>query len=281
MSCGHPRLRVGSEQKVKEPEVKVVREPGLAQDRKDMKRRLQLVLVLSFLLQQTLVVTVAQEVDPRVARQTARAAEITKPGTADGEPSSELAGDRRPLYRLCRSDVVDLTFVFSPEFNQTSSVQPDGYLALKGAEAVYAQGQTVPDLKELIRQAYANTLHDPEVTVTLREFDRPSFIATGKVARPGKYELRGETTVTEAVAIAGGFTEDAKHSQVVLFRKRSNELVEARVLNVKQMLKKQSLAEDPHLRPEDLVFVPQNTISKIRRYLPMSSLGMYLSSQPF
>ena len=36
--------------------------------------------------------------------------------------------------------------------------------------------------------------------------------------KPGKYDLRSDLTVTEAVAIAGGFTDKSKHSQVVLFR---------------------------------------------------------------
>jgi len=37
------------------------------------------------------------------------------------------------------------------------------------------------------------------------------------------------TTVTEAVAIAGGFTGQAKHSQVVLFRHVSDSTVEAKL----------------------------------------------------
>ena len=94
---------------------------------------------------------------------------------------------------------------------------------------------TVAELRDTIRQACATTLHDPEVTITLKDFDKkPYFIATGAVAHPGKYELRGDSTVTEGVALAGGFTEQAKHSQVVLFRRISGERTEARILNVKQ-----------------------------------------------
>ena len=66
---------------------------------------------------------------------------------------------------------------------------------------------------------YGAFLHDPEVSIILKDFEKPFFLAGGQVARPGKYELRSPTTVAEAVAIAGGFTEQAKHSQVVLFRK--------------------------------------------------------------
>jgi protein involved in polysaccharide export with SLBB domain len=33
---------------------------------------------------------------------------------------------------------------------------------------------------------YSKTLHDPQVTVALKDFDRSYFIASGEVAHPGK-----------------------------------------------------------------------------------------------
>lgn len=92
---------------------------------------------------------------------------------------------------------------------------------------------------------------------------------------PESIDLRSDLTLTEAVAVAGGFTESSKHSQVVLFRPSQNGTSEARIIDVKKMLKSHDLAEDIHLQPGDMIFVPQNRISKIARYLPTSSLGMY------
>jgi polysaccharide export outer membrane protein len=160
-------------------------------------------------------------------------------------------------------------------------VQPDGYIALKGVKQLAAEGVTVPELQELIGRTYAGMLHDPEVTIVLKDFDKPYFIVSGEVNHQGKYELRSDTTVTEAVAIAGGLTARAKHSQVVLFRRVSDDLVESRLLDVKAMLKSRSLGEDIHLRPGDLLFVPQNLISKVKQYLPTSSLSMYASPTQF
>lgn len=232
-------------------------------------------------VQPAVVVSVAQDQRQRVATEKVGQAEATKPGIADGEMSPALTGARRPLYRLRKSDVLGIRFTFAPEFDQTVSVQPDGFITLKGLEDLYAEGMTLPELRETIRGAYAMMLHDPEVTIVLKEFDKPYFIATGEVTRPGKYELRGDTTVTEAVAIAGGFTGQAKHSRVVLFRHVSDERVEARLLDVKQMLRSRNLEEDAHLKPGDLLFVPQNMISKIRRYLPAQSFGMYWNPAQF
>ena len=204
-----------------------------------------------------------------------------KPGKADGLGNPLLGGERRPLYRLRTSDVVEVTFTISPEFNQTLTVQPDGYIALKDAGMVTAEGLTLPEFNQAVRQAYRGYLHDPQVAVALKDFERPYFTVGGQVGRPGKYELRSDTTVAEAVQIAGGLTSQSKHSQVVLFRRVNDDLVETRLLNLKKMLKQNGLREDAHLRPGDLVFVPQNEISKIARFLSKPSMSMYVSSAQF
>jgi polysaccharide export outer membrane protein len=212
------------------------------------------------------------------ARSTGTAA--AKPGQADGVGNPQLGG-RRPLYRLNRSDVVALSFTLSPEFDQTLTIQPDGYVALKDAGTVFGQGLTLEEFRLAVIRAYTGYLHDPEVAVALKDFEHPYFVAGGEVGKPGKYELRADTTVMEAIEIAGGFTHEAKHSQVLLFRRVNDGLVEARVFDLKRMLKEKDLGEVPQLRPGDLVFVPQNSISKIERFISKPSLSMYLGSAQF
>jgi polysaccharide export outer membrane protein len=204
-----------------------------------------------------------------------------KPGRADGLGNPLLGGERHPLYRLRPSDVVEITFTVAPEFNQTLTVQPDGYMMLKDAGMVEVQGLNLEEFSQAVQKAYRGYLHDPQVAVALKEFERPYFIVGGEVGKPGKYELRSDTTVAEAVQIAGGLTQQAKHSQVVLFRRVNDDLVETRLLDLKKMLKQSDLKEDAHLRPGDLVFVPQNSISKIARFLSKPSLSMYLSPTQF
>src|SRR5438270_11345649 len=208
--------------------------------------------------------------------QSLTAADATSTGAADGGTGHQtmgppLTGDRHPLYRLRKSDVVEVRFTFSPEFDQTLTVLPDGFIDLKGAGDVLAENLTIPELRKIVQTEYAPVLRDPEVNVVLKDFEHPFFVAGGQVGRPGKYELRSPTTVTEAVAIAGGFTELSKHSQVVLFRKIADGVVETHVLNIKAMLASRNLEEDLELKPGDMLFVPQNRISKIRKYLPVAS----------
>jgi polysaccharide biosynthesis/export protein len=207
--------------------------------------------------------------------------ETTQPGKADGTGDPALGGERHPLYRLAKSDALEVNFTFSPEFNQTLTIQPDGYIALKGAGTLLAEGLTIPQLHEAVAHAYGSFLHEPEVTVALKDFERPYFLASGEVARPGKYELRGDLTVNEAVAVAGGFTQQARHSQVVLFRRISSDVAEAHLIDLKKMLNSRDLREDWHLRPGDFVYVPQSRISKIRKFVPTSSMNWYLNPLQF
>lgn len=205
----------------------------------------------------------------------------SRSNSRQAESSPAQFQERFPRYRVRRSDVVDLKFAFSPEFDQTVTVQPDGYITLREVGDVQVENKTLAELTEAIRNAYRGILHEPVVTVSLKDFDKPFFIAAGQIGRPGKYELRGDTTLVEALAIAGGLTEASKHSEVVLFRRVSDETFEARMFNVKHMLGSRNLQEDPHLLPGDMLFVPQNKMSKLRRYLPASSMGMYLTPNPF
>jgi polysaccharide biosynthesis/export protein len=194
--------------------------------------------------------------------------------SSEKEAGQPVPQQRNPRYELGKGDVLDLNFPFTPEFNQTTvTVQPDGYITLTDLGDVYVAGKTVRELREALQTAYGKILHDPVINVVLKDFEKPYFIAGGQIGHPGKYDLRGDTTLSEAVAIAGGFTENSKHSQVLLFRRVSNEWAEARIVNVKRMFQAGNLTEDIYLKPGDMFFVPQNAISKIRKWIPYTSIS--------
>jgi len=205
------------------------------------------------------------------------ASQATAQTTQTQDPSRPALTHRYPRYQLRRSDQVTLDFPLVVEYDQTVTVQPDGYITLKDVGDMYVEGLTVPELVQAVRLKYTKILHDPIVTADLKDYQKPYFTALGEVTKPGKYELREDITVAEAIAIAGGFvTANAKHSQVLLFRRVSDQWTEVKNLNMKKMLNsKRSLAEDVHLEPGDLVFVPTNFISKLKPFLPSESVSAF------
>ena len=182
---------------------------------------------------------------------------------------------RDQRYRLERDDVFDLDFALTPEFNQTVTVQPDGYISLRGVGDVMVIGQTIPEACASIRAAYAKVLDNPTIAINLKDFEKPYFVAGGWVGKPGKYDLRGETTLSQAIQVAGGLKDGAKTSNVILFRSISNDWVEVKNINLKQILGGKDVREDVHLRPGDMFFVSKGTFAKIEPFIPRATLGAY------
>jgi polysaccharide export outer membrane protein len=210
-----------------------------------------------------------------------------QPGTSNNGPLTK-PGETGPgvhkrnwRYKINPNDTLELNFLLTPEFNQTVTVQPDGYITLRDVGDLQAAGNTLPELTESIKAAYSKILHDPVISVDPKDFAKPYFVVGGQVGKPGKFDWRGDVTLTQAIAIAGGFTDASKHSQVLLFRRVSDEWTEARIINVKKMLNSRDLREDPELQPGDMLFVPKNALSKIKPFLPTTSAGIYANPPIF
>lgn len=183
--------------------------------------------------------------------------------------------ERYPRYKLSASDSFDVVFDYTPEWNQTLTVQPDGYVTARSIGDVYVNGLTPQQLKDKLEESYGKILNKPNISINLRDFQKPYFIADGMVGKPGKYEMRGDTTATQAIAMAGGLNSQyAKHSHVILFRRVDDNWVETKVIDLKTMEKNGDLSEDVHLRPGDMLFVPKNALSKIQQWIPIYSVNV-------
>lgn len=178
-----------------------------------------------------------------------------------------VAAERNPRYTLNRDDILSITFPIAPELDQPKiSVQPDGYITLLSANSVFVLGMTVPQAVEAVKKAYANILHDPILNIDLVDFQKPYFIVLGQVAKPGQYDLRYDMTVSEGIAVGGGFMPTAK-THVYLYRREAAGWRKVEELNLRDLLTAKNL-EEPHLQPGDMIFVPEKGISKFRKYVP-------------
>jgi len=184
---------------------------------------------------------------------------------------------RYPRYKVQNQDTLMLSFPLSPELNQTVTVQPDGFINLQTAGSIHIQGMTVPEVSEAIKTAYAGVLNNPIVNVDLEDFQKPFFTVTGQVGKPGQYDLRTETTVAEALAVAGGLSPTAK-TQVFLYHRTSQDWMEVKKLNIKEVLYGKHLDEDAVLKPGDMIFVPEKFITNFKKYVPYSATtGTYVN----
>ena len=147
------------------------------------------------------ITAIAQQSAPESSASSARA-EATPAATAAPEGTSApekasssrpVLGERHPRYILQAGDSFDLSFDLSPEFNQSVTVQPDGYVSLRGVGDVHVAGQTVPQLTETLKKSYGKILNDPIISVFLKDFEKPYFTggrpgnAAGQIRSPGRY----------------------------------------------------------------------------------------------
>ena len=196
---------------------------------------------------------------------------VAAPDTSTNQQSSDVPSlkQRDPRYRLMKNDVLIIEFPFTSEYNETVTVQPDGFINLRQLPDLHVEGMTTPELTDALKKAYSKLLHDPTITVVLQNFLNPYFIAYGEVNSPGKFTLYGDITVAQAIGIAGGFTAHAKHSEVYLFRRVSDQWVSSQKIDVKHMLKSGNLAEDLHLQPGDMLWVPKSAVAKLISIQPI------------
>jgi polysaccharide export outer membrane protein len=168
-------------------------------------------------------------------------------------------------------------FRYTPEFNQTVTVQPDGYIALEIGGDLKVAGLTVEETRQAILTQANKRLQDPVATIVLKEFQKPYFVVSGEVAQPGKIEMRQKVTALQAIMLAGGMKESAKSSQIIVFRAINSDLAEVKVLNLKSINRTSDLENDLTLQAGDMVYVPRDKWSKFERFMRLVSVAALIT----
>jgi len=179
-------------------------------------------------------------------------------------------------YHLQPGDVLEVQFRYSPEFNQTVTVQPDGYITMEIGGDLKVAGFTVEQTRAAILRQASTRLQDPVATVVLKEFQRPYIMVSGEVNTPQKIELRERVTALQAVMLAGGLKETAKSSQVIVYRAINSDIAEVKVLNFKSIRRTTDLENDLTLQAGDMVYVPRDKMSKIERFVRLASVAAFM-----
>jgi polysaccharide export outer membrane protein len=180
-------------------------------------------------------------------------------------------------YVLHPGDVLDIQYRYTPEFNQSVTVQPDGFISLEIGGDLKVSGRNLEQVRNGILAKASTRLASPEITVVLKEFQKPYVVVAGEVAQPGKFEMREKLTAIQAVLLAGGFKDSAKSSQILVFRKLNAETAEVRSLDFRTLKRTSDLENDLTLQPGDMILVPRNRISKIEHYVRIASLATFLN----
>ena len=164
---------------------------------------------------------------------------------------------------------------YTPEYDATVSIQPDGFASFPSFGDLKLGGLTLDQARSAVLAKAAERLNDPEITIDLKNFEFPSFIVGGEVGKPGRFDFRGQVTALRAIQIAGGLKESSKASQVLLIRRVNDVDAQTRLINLKKIVDSADIREDVALQAGDLLIVPKTRISKIEPYLKWANLSAY------
>jgi|SoiMethySBSTD1v2_1073268.scaffolds.fasta_scaffold602490_2 polysaccharide biosynthesis/export protein len=175
----------------------------------------------------------------------AHAADAPKPGTV-----TAVAG---PEYRLGPEDVIDVFVWKEPELTTTAVVRPDGKISLPLANEIHASGKTAVELRAEIAERLNQFVTQPVVSVMVKQVNSLKISVLGEVRKPDIYRIKQRVTVLEAIAMAGGFTDLAKPTKVVVIRNGAAGPQRIK-LNIKQAVEDNRTAPF-YLEPLDTVYV--------------------------
>lgn len=171
--------------------------------------------------------------------------------------ASFSAGEK---YRLEPSDVISITVHEQPDLETKARVTQDGLITFPLLGKVPVAGKTVQeveaDIKELLEADY---LVNAQVVVFIDEYKTRQVSVIGEVYNPGKYDMpdEKEMTLLEAIAMAGGFTKDAKTRGVKIIRVRNSKKNTINV-NVDDITEKGEKEKDIKLETDDVIVVPES-----------------------
>ena len=123
-----------------------------------------------------------------------------------------------PSYRLGPEDQLRISVWDNKELTLDLVVRPDGKISMPLLQDVPAEGLTAGQLAADIQEGLSVFIVNPEVSVILLQVNAPKYYIIGYVLRPGTFPLRGDTSVLQALALAGGLTQFASPRSIKLIR---------------------------------------------------------------
>jgi polysaccharide export outer membrane protein len=158
-------------------------------------------------------------------------------------------------YVIGQGDVMEVFVWRNEQLSREVVVRPDGKISLPLLQDIQAEGFTVVQLKNQITHRLHEHLDNPRVSVIVRSIDSYRVSVLGRVRNPGVYPITGRTTLAEAIALAGGFTEWADKGDITVVSNEGGEEKKL-IINYKKIASGKDPSQNIILRRGDIIIVP-------------------------
>ncbi len=163
-------------------------------------------------------------------------------------------------YRIGADDLLEVT-LFDVEGKNgeprqvTARVSQSGALTLPLIGQVTVGGKTPVEAEETLRQQYRRYIRDPQLSVFVKEYRSYRVSVVGYVEKPGVYEVTGERTVLEVLAMAGGL--NAKAGKTVQISRGRDDRMQTLVIDLDRLSHDGDMRANVAMMPGDVVNVPK------------------------
>ena len=163
-------------------------------------------------------------------------------------------------YKIAPMDMVTVKVFKSEDLTGDYQVDLAGNISMPLIGQIPAANLTTAELdQELTRVLGQKYFEHPDVAVGIKASTRRSVTVDGAVRQAGTFPMAGSTSLMQAVALAGGTTEDANIRRIAVFRTISGQR-QAAAFDLAAI--RHGQAQDPQVFPGDIVIVDGSSIKE-------------------
>lgn len=138
-------------------------------------------------------------------------------------PVPDAASGRRETtradYHIAPGDRLEISVFQVPDLNRLVEVDGTGHISLPLVGTMAIDRMTTHELEASIAAKLgAKYLQSPQVSVLVKEASGQHVTVDGAVHKPGVFPISGQVSLSEAIAMAGGFDELADPHGILVFR---------------------------------------------------------------
>lgn len=158
-------------------------------------------------------------------------------------------------YVIGQGDQLEIVVWRNEQLSRRVVVRPDGRISLPLIQDLQADGLSVLQLQNQIKERLNEHIIDPKVSVIVAAINSYKVSVLGRVVTPGVYPITGNTTIAEAIALAGGFTEWANKRKITVVTQLGGEEVKL-IINYKKIASGEDPKQNIVLKRGDIIIVP-------------------------
>jgi polysaccharide export outer membrane protein len=194
-------------------------------------------------------------------------AQAVAPAPPPSQPASSLPAQvvpaAEPDYIVGPLDVIAVRIYGEDKLSGKIRIDNDGSFPFEYLGRVNAEGMTTAQIEAYLAKALGDGyLRNPQVSVEVVEYRSKSVFVTGEVRSPNKYSLQGNSTLMDALTLAGSITQNAGNwVQITHARQGVEVLGPSASLEYDMRVNLRDIqtgkAQNIKLRDGDTIFVPR------------------------